>query len=71
LDVPTNLQIEYFPGHFDESWTGILQTLGHSHETKSAKRGDEVGFFLVLFRHLALMIAGKAIQEGHDGGVGC
>jgi hypothetical protein len=32
--------------------------------------GDEAGFFLILFRHLALMIAGEAIQEGHDGGAG-
>jgi hypothetical protein len=70
LNVPTNLWLEYFPSHFGESWTGILQTLGHSHETKSAKRGDKAGFFLVLFRHPSLMIAEKAIQERHDGGAG-
>jgi hypothetical protein len=70
LNVPTNLQLEYFPGHSGESWTDILQTPGHSHETGSAKGGDEAGFFLVLFRYPALMIAGKTIQEGQDGSAG-
>jgi hypothetical protein len=62
LNVPTNLLLEYFPSHSSESWTGIFQTLRHSHETEGTKRGDEASFFLILFRHPAQMVAGKAIQ---------
>jgi hypothetical protein len=70
LNVPTDLQLEYFSDHSGASLTGIFQTLRHSHETKVAKRSDEAGFFLVLFRHPALMVARKAIQERHDGRAG-
>jgi hypothetical protein len=70
LNVPTNLRLEYFPSHSGESCTGIFQTLWHSYETKGTKMGDEASFFLILFRHPALMVAGKTIQERHNGHAG-
>jgi hypothetical protein len=57
LNITANLWFEYFHSHYDESSAGILQTLGYSHETEGAKRSDEASFFLVLFRHPALMVA--------------
>jgi hypothetical protein len=62
LDVPANLWLEHRPGHSGESWACIFQALWHSHETKSPKRCDETGFFLVILRHPTLMIAREAIQ---------
>jgi hypothetical protein len=70
LDIPANLWLENFPGHSGESWACVFQTLWHLHETKGSKRGNEASFFLVLFRHPTLMVAGKAIEEGHNGRVG-
>jgi hypothetical protein len=59
LDIPANLWLENFPGHYGESWACVFQTLRHSHKTKGSKRSDEASFFLVLFRHPTLMVAGK------------
>jgi hypothetical protein len=66
LDVPANLRLENFPGHYGESWACVFQTLQHSHETKGSERGDKTSFFLILFRHPTLMLAGKTIQETHN-----
>jgi hypothetical protein len=70
LDVPASLRLENFPGHSGESWACVFQTLRHSHETKGSERGDEASFFLVLFRHPTLVVAGKIIQERHNDRVG-